>query len=46
MDALSDDRTKPLDALILPIPTSWRFLKNCDISHDNLSDDNIGLINL
>lgn len=22
MDALSDDRTKPLDALILPIPTS------------------------
>lgn len=46
MDALSDDRTKRFDALILPIPTGRRFLKNCDISHDSLSDDNIVLINL
>lgn len=46
MYALSDDRTKRFDALILPIPTGRRFLKNCDISHDSLSDDNIILINL
>lgn len=45
MDILSDDRTKRLDALILSIPTGPRFLKNCNISHDSLSDDNIGLIN-